>query len=71
MCYVKHNDEVRIGRQLLTPVSEREQLPTATAATADVRQAAYTVFLRSYDELRRAAEYLRWREGDANAGGRA
>jgi hypothetical protein len=56
-----------LADQLLTAVGEREQLPVATAATADVRQASYTLFLRSYDELRRAAEYLRWHEGDADA----
>lgn len=56
-----------LADQLLTAVGEREQLPAATAATTEVRQAAYTLFLRAYDELRRAAEFLRWHEGTADA----
>lgn len=61
------DDAESLADQLLIAVGEREQLPAVTAATADVRQAAYTLFLRSYDELRRAAEYLRWHEGTADA----
>jgi hypothetical protein len=55
-----------LADQLLTAVGEREQLPAVTAATAETRQRAYTLFLRGYDQLRRAAEYLRWHDGDAD-----
>jgi uncharacterized protein with HEPN domain len=33
----------------------------------ELRQRVYTLFINDYDELRRAATYLRWREGDADA----
>lgn len=56
-----------LADQLLTAVGEREQLPAAPAESAEIRQRAYSLFMRSYDELRRAAEYLRWHDGDADA----
>jgi hypothetical protein len=54
-----------LADQLLTAVGERDQLPAASAPSADIRRGAYTLFSRAYDQLRRAAEYLRWDEGDA------
>jgi hypothetical protein len=56
-----------LADQLLTAVGERAQLPAVTAPSAEIRSAAYTLFARAYDELRRAAVYLRWHEGDADA----
>jgi hypothetical protein len=56
-----------IADRLLTAVGEREQLPLVRAAAADIRQRAFTLFLRAYNELRRAAEYLRWHTGDVDA----
>jgi hypothetical protein len=53
--------------QLLTAIGEREQLPTTTAATLDARQRAYTLFMRTYDAVRRIVTYLRWDEGDADS----
>ena len=55
-----------LADQLLTAVGERAQLPTTTAPTAEIRNAAYTLFARAYNELRRASVYLRWNEGDAD-----
>lgn len=34
---------------------------------ADVRQRAFTLFVRTYDELRRAMSYLRWHEDDVDS----
>jgi hypothetical protein len=56
-----------VADQLLTAVGEREQLPQVTAAAADVRRRAFTLFVRAYDELRGAAEYLRRHDRDADA----
>jgi hypothetical protein len=55
-----------LADQLLTAVGEREQLPVTKEATFDNRERAYTLFLRSYDQIRRAAHYLRWDEDDAD-----
>lgn len=33
----------------------------------ELRQRVFTLFINDYDEMRRAATYLRWREGDADA----
>jgi hypothetical protein len=56
-----------LSDQLLTAVGEREQLPAVAPETMDIRQAAFTRFMRGYDQLRRAAEHLRWDEGDADS----
>jgi hypothetical protein len=54
-----------LADQLLTAVGEREQRAALSAASADIRRAAFTLFMRAYDQIRRAAEYLRWDDGDA------
>jgi hypothetical protein len=56
-----------LADQPLTAVGEREQLPVAKETSAETRKRAFTLFVRSYDQLRRAAVYLRWDEGDADA----
>jgi hypothetical protein len=55
-----------IADQLLTAVGEREQLPATKEETFENRERAYTLFVRSYDQIRRAAHYLRWDEDDAD-----
>jgi hypothetical protein len=61
-------DEAEVlADQLLTAVGEREQLPAVAAETVEIRQAAYTLFARTYDQLRRVAEFLRWEHGDADS----
>lgn len=57
-----------LGPELLVAAGERESTQaTSTAEAQDQRARAFTLFLRAYDECRRAVSYLRWREGDANA----
>jgi hypothetical protein len=48
-------------------VGEREINPEKIAAMADVRARMFTLVLRRYDQMRRAAIYLRWNTGDADA----
>lgn len=48
-------------------VGLREQAgPARSAAVTLERQKAYTLFIRAYDEARRAVTYLRWKEDDAD-----
>ena len=58
-----------LGPQILIALGERS-MPMATEPGAltpnDRRQRAFTLFVRAYDECRRAATYLRWHEGDAD-----
>ena len=50
---------------LFVGMGQREQAPPAVTAAADLRQRAFTLFVRTYDELRRAMSYLRWHEEDS------
>ena len=52
---------------LFVAMGQREQAPPAVTDAADVRQRAFTLFVRTYDELRRAISYLRWHEDDVDA----
>ncbi len=39
--------------------------PAVIDGAAEIRQQAFTLFIRTYDQLRRAVHYLRWEHGDA------
>ncbi len=53
-----------IGEQLVAAVGAREQAPAIVAEVAQQRQRAFTLFVNSYDQARRAITFLRWNEGD-------
>jgi hypothetical protein len=57
----------RLADRLVTAVGLRDQAPVALTAAVATRLRAYTLFMRSYDEARRAVEYLRWHQGDADS----
>lgn len=63
-------EELARGERLVTWLIEvvglREQGPAEKAKSADMRLRAFTLFTRSYDEVRRAVGYLRWKEGDVD-----
>ncbi len=44
----------------------REQGAASSTSVAEMRQRAFTLFVRTYDELRRAMSFLRWHEGDVD-----
>ncbi|NUP12094.1 MAG: hypothetical protein HOW73_39110 [Polyangiaceae bacterium] len=52
--------------RLVTAVGRREQGQTAVTEAADTRQRVFTLFIRSYEEVRRAITYLRWHEDDVD-----
>jgi hypothetical protein len=45
----------------------REQSPQLVAEVTRTRQAAFTLFVKTYDDVRAAVQYLRRAEGDADA----
>lgn len=56
-----------LGPLLLAALGVREHgAAVAPAEAADRRARAYTLFVRAYDEVRRAVNYVRWHEGDAD-----
>jgi hypothetical protein len=56
----------RLADRLMTALGLREQGPVALAVATETRQRAYTLFMRAYDQARRAVGYLRWNEEDAD-----
>ena len=52
---------------LLTRYGEREQAPVVAAQTVRDRQAAYTLVMEIYEEVRAAIAYLRRKQGDADS----
>jgi hypothetical protein len=44
----------------------KEQGAALVVEVAAQRHRAYTLFVRAYDEVRRAVSFLRWRKGDAD-----
>ncbi len=55
-----------LAERIVSALGEREQNPAKTAEAALVRQQTYTLWLRAYEQARRAVEFLRWNEGDAD-----
>ncbi len=55
-----------LADQLLISVGLRDQTPPEPAESALIRQRAFTLFVRTYDEVRRAITYLRWHHDDAD-----
>jgi hypothetical protein len=55
-----------LGDRLLTAVGSREQGPAVVAENAAIRQRAFTLFIETYDDARRAVQYLRWHHEDAD-----
>ena len=55
-----------IAERLLIAVGVREHGPAQAEETAAIRQRAFTLFVRAYDQARDALAYLRREENDAN-----
>ena len=55
-----------LGNILVTAVAVRHEVPEQATKASDIRQRAYTLFVRAYDEVRRIVSYLRWHAGDAD-----
>lgn len=53
-----------LADRIISAVGAREQAPAAVAEVAQMRQRAFTLFVRAYDEVRRVIGFLRWKQGD-------
>lgn len=56
-----------LASKLGKAVGLREQSPQLIAEAARIRQAAFTLFVKTYEEVRSAVQYLRRAEGDADS----
>jgi hypothetical protein len=56
-----------LADKLVTAVGEREQAPMVEAEAVRDRQAAFTLFINAYDEVRSVISYLRRKQGDADS----
>ena len=62
-------EEVKAFHAKAIALGAKEQPGVKTPDPSNVaerRSRAYTLFVRAYDQCRRAAAYLRWNEGDAD-----
>ena len=55
-----------IADQIYQALGIREQMPELQASATRDRQAAYTLFIEAYDEVRAAIAYVRRKEGDVD-----
>ena len=53
-----------VGERLVRAAGLREQGPAVLAEVARIRQQVLTLLVKSYDEVRRAISFLRWKEDD-------
>jgi hypothetical protein len=55
-----------LANAVVSTLGENEQATSPSAPPLDLRRRAYTLFVRTYDEVRRLVTYFRWTEGDAD-----
>ena len=55
-----------IANVLATTLGENEHAGSPATPNGELRQRAYTYFVRTYDEVRRAITFVRWDEDDAD-----
>jgi hypothetical protein len=60
------NDAGHRAVELLAAVGQKEQAPVALGDAVERRQRAFTLFVRGYEDARRAVLYLRDAHGDAD-----
>ncbi|HEX3854326.1 MAG TPA: hypothetical protein VHW01_25355 [Polyangiaceae bacterium] len=53
-----------LGGKLISVLSAREQAPAVAQDVSTQRQRNFTLFAKTYDQIRRALTYLRWNEDD-------
>jgi hypothetical protein len=56
-----------VADQLIARVNARMRPAPMLAVAADRRRRAFTLFVSTYDEVRRAISFLRWKHGDADS----
>lgn len=56
---------LKLAQRLQLGAGEREVNPAVVAEYSDLRNRMFTLFIEAYDDARRAIQYLRWHEGDA------
>lgn len=56
----------QLAADILRAVGLKEQGTALIAETTDIRNRAFTIVIELYDQVRRAIQYLRWKEDDAD-----
>jgi|GEM_PF-885162 len=55
-----------LATRLLNEVDLRRQVPAAVAEAEAIRHRAFTLFIYTHDQVRRALSYVRWNDGDVD-----
>jgi hypothetical protein len=56
----------QLADRILSAVGEREQATANVAEASKIRQQAFTLLVKAYDQARRAITYIRWEEDDVD-----
>ncbi|WP_200850180.1 hypothetical protein, partial [Klebsiella pneumoniae] len=51
---------------VMTTLGENLQADSSSSPSGELRRRAYSVFVQTYDEVRRAMTYVRWEEDDVD-----
>jgi hypothetical protein len=57
---------LKLSQRLQRGAGERDVKPREVTEEAELRNRMFTLFIETYNDARRAIQYLRWREGDAD-----
>lgn len=60
-------DAQLLADRLISAVGERNQTPVQAVVAAERRQRAFSLFVKAYDQARRAIQYVRWAERDVDS----
>ncbi|AKU96234.1 hypothetical protein AKJ09_02898 [Labilithrix luteola] len=60
------DDAERLFGEITEAVAARNAQPAKVASAGEERQRAFTLAIAAYDSVRRAVNYLRWPQGDAD-----
>ena len=55
-----------LADRLISAVGDREQAPAHAVEAAARRQRAFSLFVKAYEQARRAISYVRWEHGHAD-----
>jgi hypothetical protein len=59
-------EDAATASRLLMAAGAKSVLPVEPSETARIRDQAFALFVRKYDEVRRAVSFVRWGQGDAD-----
>lgn len=63
---IELDESEALANVLVTTLGENGQADASASPSGELRRRAYTLFVQTYEEVRRAVTYVRWEEGDVD-----